>query len=47
MSDEPNTVEIQMDIQSVVDEAVRNIREAAFRQVMKVVDRLQPEADHP
>jgi anti-sigma regulatory factor (Ser/Thr protein kinase) len=38
--DEPDVVQIQMDIQSAVDEAVRNIREHALRQVMAIVNRI-------
>ena len=42
MSDEPDAVQIQMDIQSAVDEAVRNIREHALRQVMVMVSKMEP-----
>ena len=42
MPDEPDAVQTQMDIQSAVDEAVRNIREHALRQVMVMVSRLKP-----
>ena len=38
---ELDAVQIQMDIQSAVDETARNIREHAFRQVMVMVNKLQ------
>lgn len=38
---ELDVIQIQMEIQSAVDEAVRNIREHALRQVMVIVNRMQ------
>lgn len=46
IEDEPDAIQIQMDIQSAVDEAVRNIREHALRQVMVMVNGLDHMADN-